>query len=161
MRALAKVLGRVTLALGILGIVFLVGMRQKWPLVQNPVRRASRASRSRMLRTAGAPGSGTAVVEHVGRRTGRPYETPVAAVSTADGFVVALPYGATSDWVRNVLASGTAAVRIDGETHDVHRPEVVPMAAVEEAFSSGDQRAHRLFKVEECLRVQQVGAPPP
>ena len=76
MRALVKLLGFVTLVVAVLGTVFLIGMREKSPAVQNAVRRASRASKPRVLRTAGTPGSGTAVVRHVGRTTGRPSRRP-------------------------------------------------------------------------------------
>src|SRR5207244_6759336 len=34
------------------------------------------------------------VVHHVGRRTGRPYHTPVFAEQTSDGVIVGLIYGA-------------------------------------------------------------------
>ncbi|MEV5829619.1 nitroreductase family deazaflavin-dependent oxidoreductase [Spirillospora sp. NPDC052242] len=47
-----------------------------------------------------------AVVEHVGRRSGRPYRTPVQAFRTESGWVVALAYGDDVDWVRNLLAAG-------------------------------------------------------
>ena len=44
-----------------------------------------------------------AIVRHRGRRTGRDYATPVLAFGTEDGLVVAVLYGTSSDWVRNVL----------------------------------------------------------
>ena len=49
-----------------------------------------------------------AVVSHRGRVTGHDYATPVWAFGTGDGVVLALLYGAASDWVRNVLAAGRA-----------------------------------------------------
>ena len=159
MRAITRLLGAVALAVGVLGVVFLTGMRQKSPVVQNAVRRASKASKGRVLQTAGTVGSGTAVVRHTGRVTGRYYDTPIAVTPTVDGFVVALPYGPTTDWVRNVVAAGAATILVDGETHDVHRPEVVQMAEVEDVFSATDQRVHRLFKVDEALQVRHVDRP--
>ena len=45
---------------------------------------------------------------HRGRRSGRSYRTPVNIFATPDGYVIALPYGPGSDWVRNVLAAGEA-----------------------------------------------------
>jgi deazaflavin-dependent oxidoreductase (nitroreductase family) len=51
-----------------------------------------------------APGLG--VVVHTGRRSGRPYRTPVSAFRTPRGYVVAQIYGADSDWPKNVLAAG-------------------------------------------------------
>lgn len=68
--------------------------------------------------------------------------------------MIALPCGAQTDWVRNVIASGSATLVHEGAVHEVDRPEVVPVAAVESCFPSGDRRAHRLFAIEACLRVR-------
>jgi hypothetical protein len=67
------------LALAIVSVTFIVGMRRKVPFVLNAVRRSGRAMKPLILRSAGAAESPTAVVEHVGRTSGRPYETPVVA----------------------------------------------------------------------------------
>ena len=85
------------------------------------------------------------LIHHVGRTSGSSYSTPVGAVPIEDGFVIALPYGLSADWLKNVLASGSATIAHDGDTYDVDRPEVVPLSAVERQFSHADQRAHRLF----------------
>jgi deazaflavin-dependent oxidoreductase (nitroreductase family) len=50
---------------------------------------------------------GFAIVSHVGRKSGRPYRTPVNAFRTDGGYIIALTYGAQSDWVKNVLAAGS------------------------------------------------------
>ncbi|MCK5752964.1 MAG: nitroreductase family deazaflavin-dependent oxidoreductase [Mycobacterium sp.] len=44
-----------------------------------------------------------AVVHHFGRRSGKAYGNPVMALRNGSGWVVALPYGADVNWVRNVL----------------------------------------------------------
>ena len=44
-----------------------------------------------------------AVLHHRGRRSGRPYRTPVVAFRTAGGFVVPMTYGTDVDWARNLL----------------------------------------------------------
>lgn len=155
-RSIGKVIGGLVVALGVIGIVFVAGMRAKSPPVLDTVRRTSRAMKPLVLRTAGTPGNPTSVVRHVGRTTGRSFETPVGAVATDDGFVIALPYGANTDWLKNVLASGSASIVADGATHAVDRPQVVPMSAVAASFPPSDQRAHRVFKVEQCLQVRRV-----
>jgi hypothetical protein len=86
------------------------------------------------------------------------YQTPVRAVATADGFVIALPYGSASDWVKNVRARGTAIIIHAGREYRVDHPMLVPLAAVKDNFSARDQRAHRLFGVTECLTVRRVTA---
>jgi deazaflavin-dependent oxidoreductase (nitroreductase family) len=137
-------------------LVFVVGMRRKWPPVLNAVRRSSRATKRLALKSAGTSGADASVVRHVGRRTGRSYETPVRAVSTVDGFVIALPYGANTDWLKNVLASGNATILHDGQAYHVDRPQVVPLEQEASSFSPGNRRAHRVFDVKEGLKVRRV-----
>ena len=68
---------------------------------------------------------GFAVVSHVGRRSGRTYRTPVNLYRRGDGFVIALVYGADSQWVRNVLAAGGAEVETRGRRVRLVGPEVL------------------------------------
>src|SRR5438445_2161213 len=74
------------------------------------------------------------LMRHRGRRSGRLYATPVVLRPVPGGFVVPLPWGATTDWCRNVLAAGRAQVRWKGQDRDVERPEVVDVASVKDAF---------------------------
>src|SRR5688572_5901515 len=138
------------LLLALIGVMiaFVVGMRAKSPAVLNTVRRTSRAMKPFVMRSAGTPGGPASVIRHVGRTTGRPYETPVGAVAIDDGFVIALPYGSNTDWLKNVLARGSAVIVDEGSTYEVDQPEVVPLAVEALSFSPEDQRAHRLFRVE-------------
>ncbi len=58
------------------------------------------------------PGFG--VVHHVGRRSGRPYRTPVNVFAVDGDYVVALTYGRESDWLKNVLAAGGCELEVRG-----------------------------------------------
>jgi deazaflavin-dependent oxidoreductase (nitroreductase family) len=144
-------------AAALLGVVFVIGMRTKSPVVQRAVRRMNKAYwNPRSMATAGRPGAYASVVDHVGRRSGTSFETPIVPVTTEDGFVIALPYGARADWVQNVLAAGEATITHEGERYEVDHPEVVPTDLVDVYFSESDQKAHRAFRVDECLRVRRV-----
>ena len=46
------------------------------------------------------------VVHHRGRRSGTAYTTPVNVFVEGDRFVIALTYGADTDWLRNITAAG-------------------------------------------------------
>jgi len=141
----------------ILGTVFFIGMRTKSPRVQRAVRRMNKAFwNPRSMATAGSRGAYASVVHHVGRRSGATYETPVVPVRTDDGFVIALPYGPTADWVQNVLAAGRATITYEDETYEVDRPEVVPTDQVGHHFDDSAQKTHRAFRVDECLRLHDV-----
>lgn len=149
------VVGLLVVALVLIGVAFLVGMRRKTPWVLRTVRRFNRALvNPRALRTAGRPGAYASVIEHVGRISGRVYRTPVVAEPTDDGFVIALPYGTSSNWVKNVLAAGAATVTDEGATYRLERPELLPLAEMIDHFPPGDRRSFARFRVEQCLRLR-------
>lgn len=50
------------------------------------------------------------IIRHIGRRSGKVYETPIIVRPVKDGFVVELTYGPDVDWHKNVLAAGGCAV---------------------------------------------------
>jgi len=153
---IVKFVGGFLLLLAVVGISFVAGFRAKSPLMLNTVRRCLRAARPLALKSSGTPGAYASIVRHVGRVTGQEYETPVQAVSTDDGFAMALPYGPNTDWLKNVVAAGSATIVHDGSSHRVERPEVVRMSDAASLFSAKDQRTHRLFHVDECLIVRCV-----
>ena len=123
--------------------------------VQNALRLFTRAMRPLALRSAGKEGSSTSVVRHVGRRSGRTYETPVIAVKHDDSFLIALPYGERTDWLKNVLGKGSAAIVTNGHTYEVDQPEVIPMAEATGCFGPREQRMHRQFHVDAALQVRR------
>ncbi|ANZ41019.1 hypothetical protein BBK82_38605 [Lentzea guizhouensis] len=93
------------------------------------------------------------VMTHVGRTSGATYRTPMDALPTGDGYVFILVYGSRSDWVRNVLASGSARLRVDGKEVELTAPRLV---GEEEAFgtvSPGAKRPPKMLKITEFLRM--------
>ena len=123
--------------------------------LQNGLRMFTRVMRPLALRSAGQEGSSTSVVRHVGRRSGRTYQTPVIAAQHDDSFLIALPYGERTDWLKNVLAGGPAAIMSNGHTYEVDRPKVIPMAEATTYFRPREQRMHRQFHVDSVLQVHQ------
>jgi len=134
---------------------FLAGMRSKSPKILNAVRRFNRrVSNPRQMATAGSPGAYASVIRHVGRTSGREYETPIGTVATEDGFVVALPYGTNADWLKNLLASESATIVADGNTYRVDQPTLVTMAEAIDDFPPNERRMLKVFRINECLRVR-------
>ncbi len=68
-----------------------------------------------------------AILYHVGRRSGKPYATPIIVVPTTQGFVLALTYGPDVDWYRNVLAAGQC--KILWHRHEYFIQQIEPMDA--------------------------------
>ncbi|MGY4867185.1 nitroreductase family deazaflavin-dependent oxidoreductase [Mycolicibacterium elephantis] len=72
------------------------------------------------------------ILEHVGRKSGRPYRTPLTVFSTSDGIAILLTYGPNRDWLKNITAAGTARMRRHGRTFTVTDPRVVSKAEAAE-----------------------------
>ena len=68
--------------------------------------RLNKAGLNHLTRHTAPLTPGMGVIVHVGRRSGRRYETPVNVFRMADRYVFALTYGPDCDWVRNVLGAG-------------------------------------------------------
>lgn len=124
--------------------------------LQSSLRRVTHATRPLALRRAGKAGAPTSVVRHVGRNSGRAYETPVVAVAHDDSFLIALPYGELTDWMKNVLSAGKATIVTDGESYDVDQPRIIPMSEATQFFRTKEQQLHRRFGVESCMQVHRL-----
>jgi deazaflavin-dependent oxidoreductase (nitroreductase family) len=66
------------------------------------------------------------IVCHVGRKSGRAYETPVILAQVPEGFIAELTYGDTVDWYRNVVAAGGCLVIHHGHEYRVTHIEPCP-----------------------------------
>lgn len=65
------------------------------------------------------------VIKHRGRKSGKLYETVVSPLRNGNLVAVALAHGKTN-WVKNVLAAGTADMRLSGREVHLVRPRVIP-----------------------------------
>lgn len=141
----------------VVSTLFVVGMRAKSRFVQGPIIWLGKHQFNKVaLRSAGEPGAGASIIRHSGRTSGTIYETPIAAVGMDESFLIALPYGLGSNWLRNVLAAGNATLVHEGETFQLDQPEMIPMSAVETAFEPKEQRMHSIFNVTQVLRLHRV-----
>ena len=123
--------------------------------LQAALRWLTQATRPLAMRSAGKDKSKTSVVRHIGRRSGRTYETPVVAVEHEDSVLIALPYGERTDWMKNVLASGHATLVSNGQTYEVDRPQIIAMTEATRYFRPKEQKMHQRFAVDTCLRVHR------
>ena len=99
-------------------MVAIVAFRSRNRAVLDRIREANkRWLNPAMLYLAGRPHWYASRVEHVGRRSGRPYATPVVAVPVEGGLVIPLPYGPDVDWCRNLRAAGGGTVVRHGRRH--------------------------------------------
>ncbi|MFN8033242.1 MAG: nitroreductase/quinone reductase family protein [Mycobacterium sp.] len=137
----------------------LVAIRWQIEPALTGVRKLNKALTNRgALRGAGSEASGTAVVVHRGRRSGKTFRTPVHLDRVHDSFVIALAYGDGADWTRNVIANGGAVIELGGDTFITKNPAIVPSAEVLHELPPRQQRAITMFNVAKCLRLDIVAA---
>ena len=70
------------------------------------------------------------ILEHVGRKSGKPYRTPLTVFGTDDGVAILLTYGPNRDWLKNTLSAGSGRMRRYGKTLELTEPRVMPKAEV-------------------------------
>jgi hypothetical protein len=152
-----KILGTLVVAIIALWVVFTLAMRAKYAPVIDSVRRFNRSVGNPLaMATAGQPGAYASVITHRGRTSGTEYETPIGPFASDDGFVIPLPYGATADWVKNVLAEGSAVIVTEGEVYHVDHPELVSSDDAMPEIPAKYQWSLRLYNVDDFLRVRTV-----
>lgn len=94
------------------------------------------------------------VLIHSGRKSFRRYETPLDAHRVADGFVFILVYGSESDWVKNVLASGSAVLRQEGEELTLVAPELISEEAAWTVLPSTAKQPPKFLRISEYLHMR-------
>ena len=65
------------------------------------------------------------VLRHRGRKSGTEYAVPLAVTPTPTAFIIALPWGRETDWVRNIQAAGRCTVRWKGAEFECTEPVFV------------------------------------
>lgn len=69
------------------------------------------------------------ILEHVGRKSGKRYRTPLtvfsANVDGRAGVAILLTYGPDRDWLKNITAAGSGRMRRYGKTFEVRQPLVM------------------------------------
>jgi deazaflavin-dependent oxidoreductase (nitroreductase family) len=80
---------------------------------------------NRVTRPAARRLPGFGVVVHLGRTSGRRYETPVNVFRVPGGYVIALTYGAEAQWVKNVMAAGGCDLIVRGHSTRLVAPEII------------------------------------
>jgi deazaflavin-dependent oxidoreductase (nitroreductase family) len=95
------------------------------------------------------------IIRHVGRRSGKTYETPIIARRALDGFVIELTYGAKVDWYKNVLAAGGCTVVFHGTPYVMNK--IVPLSAEQgiAAFSTLQQGILRLLGRHQFVKLME------
>jgi deazaflavin-dependent oxidoreductase (nitroreductase family) len=97
-----------------------------------------------------------AVLRHRGRRTGREYAVPVAIRATAEAFVIALPFGERTQWVRNVVDAGGCTIRWRAAEHPAVDPAIIRYEEGAPAFAPIQRWLLRRAGVSRFVRLSRA-----
>ena len=95
------------------------------------------------------------IICHTGRRSGKIYETPIIAIPTADGFVVALTYGPEVDWYRNVSAAGQCRILWHGQESVIVKIEPLETKAAVPYFPFFERKVLSLVGTEHFVKMRK------
>ena len=91
------------------------------------------------------------VLEHIGRSSGTKFQTPLDAHKVDGGYVFILVYGPESDWVQNILSSGSALLKKDGEQVDLTFPRLMKGTEAWPLLGADADRPPGFLKVDDFL----------
>lgn len=97
------------------------------------------------------------VLTHVGRTSGKAYQTPLDAHPVDGGYIFILVYGSASDWVQNILKSGSAALTVDGRQIDLVSPRVITKADAWPQVAPGTKEPPGMLRITEFLQMDRAG----
>jgi deazaflavin-dependent oxidoreductase (nitroreductase family) len=97
-----------------------------------------------------------AVLEHQGRRSGQRYETPVLARRAPDGFVIPLPWGERTQWLKNVVAAGGATLRWKGTDHALTDPVIIDIDEAGAQFYRIQRFLMKRSGLRKCVRLRSA-----
>jgi deazaflavin-dependent oxidoreductase (nitroreductase family) len=112
------------------------------------------------MKFAGVSRTPFAVIRHVGRRSGRQYQTPIVVMPISGGFMAALTYGPEVDWYRNVLAAGRCEILWHGKEYAIDDITPVDRETGLAAFSFPFRPILRLVGIQDFVNMKYhaVGA---
>jgi len=129
------------------------------PRTRRLIRAVARVVNPLVLRVAGRqhmPVLG--IVHHRGRKTGRPYATPLGVrPAPGGGFVMPLTFSQAS-WYQNIRAAGWCVITYRGEDHTVAGPVIVDRATAGPAYPRYERLALRLIGINEFVSLTDAPA---
>ena len=101
------------------------------------------------------------ILEHVGRRSGKLYRTPLnvfdAEVDGKPGVAILLSYGPDRDWLKNINAAGGGRMRRHGKTFGVSNPRTVTKEQAAPHVTGAGRRVFPRIPFEQAVLLTKTG----
>jgi deazaflavin-dependent oxidoreductase (nitroreductase family) len=124
------------------------------------VARANKMGLNRLTKFVAPWAPGWAVVIHRGRKSGRTFRTPLWAFRRGNGYVIALTYGSSADWVRNVVAAGGCELESRRRHYQLSAPRLYRDENASDMPAFIRFMLRRVIKAPEFLGLDIVGELP-
>jgi hypothetical protein len=96
------------------------------------------------------------VLRHIGRKSGTTYAIPVVALPTRGGFLIPLPFGDQTQWLKNLQAADHAGLRHAGCEYVIERPEVLDLETAGRDLPGWVRFASGRVGIDQFVRVHRV-----
>ena len=101
-----------------------------------------------------------ALMRHVGRRSGKTYETVIWVWPLGDHFVIALTYGPAVDWYRNMLAAGGGTMVWHKRVYRLGKPEPIDANTALPAFPAAFRPIFRRAGMQDFVWMRSLNSEP-
>jgi hypothetical protein len=112
------------------------------------------------LSFAGRPGVPYGIIQHIGRRSGSRYTTPVLVGMTHYAFYIPLLYENATDWSLNLQEEGGGLIVYEGEAYRVVEPHIVLARAAAGAFPKWMRALLTMLGATHYMQLQRASALP-
>jgi hypothetical protein len=134
------------------------GMRRGDQAVIDAKRHRNKRFANKIVSSVGRAGRSRsifAVIDYIGRRSGRRFTTPVRVVERPDGFIIPLTYGPRTSWYLN-LQSRPAQLHWQGRTIPVGNPTLVPTTVVADQLPLPSRFLLWLDGTDQCVHIKDL-----
>lgn len=99
-----------------------------------------------------------AQIHHIGRRSGKPFVTPVGARVHNGIVLIPLTFGNRCDWARNVDAAGECSVRVNGTDYRAFAPQFVTFSQaaplLRPSFRALERGVFKVLGIQQFMRLE-------
>jgi deazaflavin-dependent oxidoreductase (nitroreductase family) len=126
--------------------------------IPHEIARVNRSVTNRVTQLFAGKVPGFAIIIHAGRVSGKEYRTPLNAFATDDGFAIALTYGSSTDWVKNVVAARGCSIEYRRHTIHLTDPHFSTIADQSDTFPAVVRFILGVINVENVLLLRRASS---
>ncbi len=93
---------------------------------------------------AGSTNTPFALVQHIGRHTGKHYETPIIVMPEVKNFIAALTYGQQVQWYKNITAAKYCTIVWHKKTYAITAIDII---SPKEALQAFPQHLRKILQI--------------